>query len=254
MKLYRYRHRGRVRYGVLERDRLLAVRGSIFSDFSVEDSGVPISQVTLLPPVRPSKIVAVGVNYRDHAAERGRPLPAEPLIFLKPPSALIGPHGVIVYPPESGRVDYEGELALVVRKKARRLGPDSDTSSYVLGYTCFNDVTARDLQDRDVQFTRAKSFDTFAAVGPCIATGIDPSSLRIKTFINGKLCQSGNTRNLIFKIPDLLRFISGIMTLLPGDVLTTGTPAGVGPLRRGDRVDVQIESIGTLSNSVGDQK
>jgi 2-keto-4-pentenoate hydratase/2-oxohepta-3-ene-1,7-dioic acid hydratase in catechol pathway len=148
------------------------------------------------------------------------------------------------------RVDYEGELALVIKRKARRLQESDEVDDFILGFTCFNDVTARDLQGRDVQFTRAKSFDTFAAVGPCIATEIDPQRVRIKTFLNGKLRQSGNTRNMIFSVPYLVRFISHIMTLSPGDLITTGTPAGVGPMSPGDRVDVQIEGIGTLSNTV----
>jgi 2-keto-4-pentenoate hydratase/2-oxohepta-3-ene-1,7-dioic acid hydratase in catechol pathway len=177
-------------------------------------------------------------------------LPAEPLLFLKPPSALIGPGQAIVHPRISARVDYEGELALVIGRTASRLGDGDRVEDYILGYTCFNDVTARDLQDKDVQFTRAKSFDTFAAAGPCIAAGLDPGRLALKTFVNGKLRQSGHTSDLIFPVPVLVRFISRIMTLCPGDLITTGTPSGVGPLAPGDRVDVQIEGVGTLSNSV----
>ncbi|MBC8358865.1 MAG: fumarylacetoacetate hydrolase family protein, partial [Candidatus Aminicenantes bacterium] len=168
----------------------------------------------------------------------------------KPPSAVVGPGDIIVYPRMTKRVDYEGELALILKKKAFLLGDENDVAEYILGYTCFNDVTARDLQRKDVQFTRGKSFDTFAAVGPCIATDVDPSQLKLKTFINGKLRQSSSTKNLIFPIPFLVKFISRIMTLEPGDIITTGTPAGVGPMFPGDRVDVQIEGIGTLSNTV----
>ena len=204
----------------------------------------------LLPPVKPTKIVAVGVNYKAHVKEMGRELPDEPLIFLKPSSAVVGPNDIIIYPKMAKRVDYEGELALIIRKTAHLLGDNDNVGDYILGYTCFNDVTARDLQHRDGQFTRAKSFDTFAAVGPCIATDVDPSSMRLKTFLNGKLKQSGNTKNLIFSVPFLVRFISSIMTLNPGDIITTGTPSGIGPMSAGDRVDVQIEGIGTLSNSV----
>jgi 2-keto-4-pentenoate hydratase/2-oxohepta-3-ene-1,7-dioic acid hydratase in catechol pathway len=215
---------------------------------------VPIGETTLLAPVRPSKIVAVGRNYGEHAAELGNPLPEEPLLFLKPPSALIGPGEAIVYPAMSRRVDYEGELACIIRKRASGLNDADAVEDYILGYSCFNDVTARDLQEKDKQFTRAKSFDTFAALGPCIAVGLDPSAAGIKTFLNGKLKQSSNTRHLIFPVPVLVRFISRIMTLEPGDVIATGTPAGVGPMQPGDRVDVQIEGIGTLSNRVAAER
>jgi 2-keto-4-pentenoate hydratase/2-oxohepta-3-ene-1,7-dioic acid hydratase in catechol pathway len=234
----------------LKEDKLQVIEGSIFRTFKTTRKSFSIGDVILLPPVKPSKIVAVGVNYKDHAMERGRALPEEPLIFLKPPSAVIGPSDIIVYPSMAKRVDYEGELALVIGKKASRLREKDRVSDYILGYACFNDVTARDLQEKDGQFTRAKSFDTFAAIGPCIATEIDPRRLRIKTFLNGKLRQSGNTRNLIFPVPHIVMFVSQIMTLNPGDVITTGTPAGVGPMNPGDRVDVQIEGIGTLSNTV----
>jgi len=250
MKIYRFKHQDKTSYGVLEEEFLRPLEGSIFRTFKVQRKRIPISQVVLLPPVKPSKIVAVGTNYKNHAMEMGKRIPEEPLIFLKPSSAVAGPNEIIIYPQMSKRVDYEGELAFVLRKKARLLRDTDNVEKYILGYTCFNDVTARDLQQRDGQFTRAKSFDTFAAFGPCIATDVDPFSLRIKTFVNGKLKQSSNTKQLIFPIPFLLRFISNIMTLYPGDVITTGTPAGVGPLVPGDRVDVQIEGVGTLSNTV----
>jgi len=250
MKIYRYKHNAKIATGVLKEDRLYPVIGSVFRKFKTAKKGIPVGDVTLLPPVMPSKIVAIGLNYKDHAMERGKALPDEPLIFLKPPSAVVGPKDIIVYPTMSKRVDFEGELAVIIKKRACRLRPDDDASDYILGYSCFNDVTARDLQVKDVQFTRAKSFDTFAAIGPCIATDIDPSKLRIKTFLNGKLKQSGNTRNLIFSVPFLVLFVSNIMTLNPGDVITTGTPAGIGPMVPGDKVDVQIEGIGTLSNTV----
>lgn len=250
MKIYRYKHKNKIQAGILKEEILFPIEGSLFGKFFVKDKGAPISDVLLLPPVTPSKIVAVGRNYKDHALEMGKPLPVEPLIFLKPPSALVGPNDIILYPRMSKRVDFEGELAVVLKKKAVQLGEKDQVEDYILGYTCFNDVTARDLQEKDIQFTRAKSFDTFAAVGPCIATGIDSSQLKLKTFLNGKLRQSGNTKNFIFPIPKLIRFISNIMTLLPGDIITTGTPSGVGPMTPGDRIDVQIEGIGTLSNTV----
>jgi len=250
MKIYRFRYRKKIMFGILKQEVLFPVKGSIFKDFRIEDSAIPIAEVTLLAPVCPSKIVCVGRNYREHAEEMGHPVPAEPLLFLKPPSAVIGTNQAIVYPEISGRVDYEGELAVIIKKKAKNLPSEVDWREYVLGYSCFNDVTARDLQLKDVQFTRAKSFDTFAPVGPCLVTDLDPASVLIKTFLNGKLVQSGNTRNMIFTVPVLLRYISQIMTLEPGDVIATGTPAGVGPMQPGDRVDIQIEGIGTLSNIV----
>jgi 2-keto-4-pentenoate hydratase/2-oxohepta-3-ene-1,7-dioic acid hydratase in catechol pathway len=250
MKIYRFRYRKKILWGILKEEYLFPIKGAVTRDFSIGSSPIPIADVLLLPPVEPSKIVAVGTNYRDHAQEMGKPIPEEPLLFLKPPSAVIGPGDFISYPRMSKRVDYEGELAVVIKKKARSLPESARVEDYILGYTCFNDITARDLQAKDVQFTRAKSFDTFAAVGPCVVTDLDPSALSVKTFLNGKLQQSGNTRNMIFNVPFLVRFISGIMTLVPGDVITTGTPMGVGPMLPEDRVDVQIEGIGTLSNQV----
>ena len=251
MKIYRFESPGgAMRHGVLRGDRLHPIRGSIFGDLAAEETGTPIGEVRLLAPVTPSKIVAVGRNYKDHAEEFGNPLPEEPLLFLKPPSAVIGPFDPILYPAASSRVDFEGELALVLKAQVRDLADDDPVDPFILGYTCLNDVTARDLQHKDKQFTRAKSFDTFSPIGPCIAVGLDPGGLEIKTFLNGKLRQSSHTRHLIFSIPFLVRFVSRIMTLEPGDVITTGTPSGVGPMEPGDRVDVQIEGIGTLSNHV----
>jgi 2-keto-4-pentenoate hydratase/2-oxohepta-3-ene-1,7-dioic acid hydratase in catechol pathway len=250
MKIYRFEHGKKPLYGLLKGQNLLPISGSIFGEFRVQKSSLPISRVTLLSPVEPTKIVGVGRNYREHSREMGNPVPKEPLLFLKPPSAVVGPNGAILYPEGVQRVDFEGELAVIIKKEARRLAEEADVGEFVLGYTCFNDVTARDLQVKDVQFTRAKSFDTFASIGPCIAVGIDPSRLRIKTFLNGKLRQSGSTRNMVFPVPFLIRYVSHIMTLYPGDVITTGTPDGVGPMSPGDRVDIQIESIGTLSNMV----
>ncbi len=250
MKIYRFRFRRRVLTGVLKEEFLFPVVGSVFRDFRIADSPIPMADVKLLAPVVPSKIVAVGRNYRDHARELGNEVPAEPLIFLKPPTAVIGPLDPIVYPAASSRVDYEGELAVVIKSRARRLGDDEDVRPYVLGCTIINDVTARDIQKAEVQFTRAKGFDTFAPLGPCVATDVDPSALHVKTFLNGKLRQDGNTSQLMFPVPALLRFISRVMTLNPGDVIATGTPAGVGPMEPGDRVDVQVEGIGTLSNVV----
>jgi 2-keto-4-pentenoate hydratase/2-oxohepta-3-ene-1,7-dioic acid hydratase in catechol pathway len=248
LKIYRFRYRKRILQGVLKEEYLFPIVGSVFGDFRLATSPVPIGDVRVLPPVLPTKIVGIGRNYKDHAQELGNPLPEEPLVFLKPPTAVIGHLDAVVMPPVSARVDYEGEVGVVIRKKARSLGDDEPVDGYILGYTAFNDVTARDLQAKDVQFTRAKGFDTFASVGPCVATGLDPASIRLKTFLNGKLVQSATTASLIFSIPYLVRFLSRIMTLNPGDIIATGTPAGVGPVSPGDRVDVQIEGIGVLSN------
>ena len=248
MKIYRFRYRKRILQGVLKEEFLFPIVGSVFGDFRLGTSPVPIADVRVLPPVLPTKIVGIGRNYKDHAAELGNPLPAEPLVFIKPPTAVIGPLDAVVMPAVSERVDYEGEVGVVIRKKARALRDEDPVDGFILGYTCFNDVTARDLQKKDGQFTRAKGFDTFAAVGPCVATGLDPAAIRLKTFLNGKLVQSGSTADLIFSIPYLVRFLSRIMTLNPGDIIATGTPAGVGPVSPGDRVDVQIEGIGVLSN------
>ncbi len=249
MKIYRFRYRRRVLTGVLKEEFLFPVIGSVFGDFRLGASPVPIGDVRVLPPVLPTKIVGIGRNYREHARELGNPLPEEPLIFLKPPTAVVGHLDAVVQPPASRRVDYEGEVGVVIRRRARQLRDDDPVDDVILGYTGFNDVTARDLQAKDVQFTRAKGFDTFAAVGPCVATGLDPAAIRLKTFLNGQLVQSGTTSNLIFSIPFLVRYVSRVMTLNPGDIIATGTPAGVGPTAPGDRVDVQVEGVGVLSNT-----
>mgnify|MGYP006293631543 FL=1 len=253
MKIYRFEYKNVEQWGILKQEYIFPVTGSIFESLETARDKIPLADVHVLSPVKPGKIICVGRNYKEHAEERGSELPREPLIFLKPPSAVIGPEQAVIYPDMAGRVDYEGELALVIRKKVFRLNEEQDVFAYILGYTCFNDITARDLQDRDGQWTRAKSFDTFAAMGPCIATDLDPGHVRLKTFLNGKLKQSGNTSRFIFPVPELIRYISQIMTLYPGDVISTGTPAGIGPMQPGDRVDVQIEGIGTLSNTVAEK-
>jgi 2-keto-4-pentenoate hydratase/2-oxohepta-3-ene-1,7-dioic acid hydratase in catechol pathway len=212
---------------------------------------MPLSEADLLPPVTPSKIICVGRNYRDHARELGNEVPAEPLLFFKPPSSLLKPGGVIELPPASSRVDHEGELVLVISRRARNLTPDADWRSYVRGYTLANDVTARDLQKKDGQWTRAKGFDTFCPVGPWVSDEADPESgLLLETRVNGELRQHGSTADFIFAIPQLLAYITAAITLEPGDLVLTGTPAGVGPLAPGDRVDVSIPGLGVLTNSV----
>ncbi len=217
-------------------------------DFIIFDGfEFPLSAVKFLPPVEPTKIIAVGLNYIDHAEELGMPVPEEPIIFLKPPSAVIGHEDVILLPSVAKRIDYEGELAVVIAKDCKNVS-ESEAEDYILGYTCFNDVTARDLQQKDGQWTRAKSFDTFAPIGPYIVELDDASKLKIETRVNGKVVQNSNTSNLIFDVPALVEFISSIMTLKAGDVIATGTPAGVGELKHGDIVEVEIEKIGVLRN------
>ncbi|MGH7376512.1 MAG: fumarylacetoacetate hydrolase family protein, partial [Candidatus Methylomirabilales bacterium] len=238
------------RYGILEGGRITEIRGSIYGRYQRTRRSHALPRVRLLPPCEPTKIVAVGLNYRDHAAEFGHPVPDEPILFLKPLTALIGPGDKIVYPAISQRVDYEAELAIVMKRKGRNI-PRGQALRYVLGYTCHNDVTARDLQKKDGQWTRAKSFDTFAPLGPCIATGLDPHRLHIEARVNGEIRQSFNSDQLIFDVPTLVAFVSQVMTLSPGDVIATGTPPGVGPLKRGDVVEVEIEGIGVLRNRVG---
>ena len=198
---------------------------------------------------RPSKIVAVGRNYAEHAKELGNEAPSEPIIFLKPPSALLPHEGTIILPPQSQRVDHECELAIVIGKRARNVKADR-WRDFVRGFTCANDVTARDLQKKDVQFTRGKSFDTFCPLGPCIETDLDPADLSLVTRVNGVVKQNGRTSMMIFPCAFIVEFISGVMTLEPGDVILTGTPSGVGPLQSGDTVEVEIEGIGTLRNHV----
>jgi 2-keto-4-pentenoate hydratase/2-oxohepta-3-ene-1,7-dioic acid hydratase in catechol pathway len=214
---------------------------------------VPLAQARILSPVHPSKIVCVGRNYREHAAELGNEVPAEPLLFLKAPSALIAAGDTIRRPSLSQRVDFEGEIAIVIGTQCSKIGPDEDPADYIRGYTLANDVTARDLQKKDGQWSRAKGFDTFCPVGPLVSDEVDPAQgLRITTHLNGELRQDGNTRDLIFPVDFLLRYITAAMTLFPGDLILTGTPAGVAPMKAGDEVAVSVEGLGTLTNPVAD--
>jgi 2-keto-4-pentenoate hydratase/2-oxohepta-3-ene-1,7-dioic acid hydratase in catechol pathway len=219
---------------------------------SGEAVSVPLSSVSLLEPVRPSKILCVGRNYADHAKELGNEVPAEPLLFFKPPTSLIGQGETILLPGKlSQRVEYEGELTVVIGRKCRNLGAQEDVRPYIFGYTCANDVTARDLQKKDGQWWRAKGFDTFCPIGPLVTTEIDPwAGVQVQTRLNGVVKQSASTRIFIFSLDHIIRYIAQVMTLLPGDVVLTGTPAGVGPLASGDHVEVTVEGIGTLRNPV----
>ncbi len=251
MKFLRYKtNDGKVRKGCLQKDSVFEVTGDIFGEYYLTDKAYNLNDIKFLAPCSPSKIVAVGLNYRDHAEELKKKLPDEPLIFMKPPTSIIGHEDKIIYPSHmSSRVDYEGELAVIIGKEAKWVS-ESHTVDYIFGYTCINDVTARDLQAKDIQYTRAKGFDTFAPLGPVVETEIDPSDLEISTFLNGELKQHSRTSELIFDVPRLVSFISRVMTLLPGDIIATGTPAGIGPMRKDDRVEVEINGIGILRNYV----
>ena len=249
MRIVRYSRQGDVGFGVLEGETVAPISPHPFGAFEYTGDPLVAAEVRLLAPVLPSKVVAIGRNYAEHAREQGAELPAEPVIFLKPSTAVVGPGDPIVRPEGVGQVDYEGELAVIVGKLVRRLAP-ADAIQAVLGFSCANDVTARDLQNADGQWTRAKGFDTFCPLGPWIETDLDSSDLAISTLVNGEVKQQARTSQLERGVADLLAFVSRVMTLLPGDVLLTGTPAGVGPLEAGDRVEVEVEGIGVLANEV----
>lgn len=237
-------------YGLLGEDVIREISGVPWGDWAEGHALWTLKSARLLVPCEPSKIVCVGRNYAAHAAELGNELPKEPLIFLKPPSSLIGPEEPILLPKYSNRVEHEGELGVVIGKKCAHLSDTDDPRSFVLGYTCVNDVTARDLQKADVQFTRAKGFDTFCPVGPHIETQLDPRDLLVECRVNGERRQSGSTSLMTYPVAFLLRWISRMMTLLPGDLIATGTPAGVGPLVMGDTVEVSVAGVGVLRNPV----
>lgn len=249
MKLLRYQYNGISSFGQVEGDRVHRLTGDLINGLQPSGEYYPLADVTLLPPCQPSKIVAVGLNYRDHAVEFGEAIPDVPKLFLKPSTAVIGPGEDIRLPEMAARVDYEAELAVVIGKQCKHILP-ADAPGYILGYTCLNDVTARDVQAHDGQWTRAKGFDTFAPIGPVIQTELDPGGLDIRLIHNGAVKQQSNTRHFIFPVPELVSFISRVMTLLPGDVITTGTPSGIGALAPGDSVSVEIAGIGTLTNGV----
>jgi 2-keto-4-pentenoate hydratase/2-oxohepta-3-ene-1,7-dioic acid hydratase in catechol pathway len=235
--------------GVIVNNEVAELEGDLFSSPARRKGSYPLSRVKLLPPCSPSKVVAVGLNYGDHARELGFAPPDEPIIFLKPPTTVIGPEEAIVYPRMSSQVDFEAELGIVIKDRINAIKP-REAREHILGYTCANDVTARDLQKKDGQWTRAKSFDTFCPVGPWIETELDPGDLLVESYLNGRRKQSSRTSQLIFSVDRLVSFISTIMTLYPGDLIITGTPAGIGPMQPGDEVEVRIEGIGRLKNSV----
>ncbi len=254
MKIIRFEIDNLVRYGVIEGDKTVwPLKNEPFSDEPLVFSGesFPLARVRLLAPVVPSKIIAVGLNYKDHDKELDFKTPDHPVLFLKPPSSILDPEGTIILPKSSQQVDYEAELAFVIKKRCKNV-KQAEASKYILGYTCFNDITARDLQKLDGQWTRAKGFDTFSPFGPWIVTpdSLDPKNASLQAIVNNEVKQDSNTSNLIFDIPKLLEFISEVMTLEPGDLVTTGTPPGIGQLKKGDTVEIRIEGIGNLRNIV----
>jgi 2-keto-4-pentenoate hydratase/2-oxohepta-3-ene-1,7-dioic acid hydratase in catechol pathway len=242
---------GRTFFAILEDgdESFREALGDPFTGLRAQGPSRPCTGARWEVPLRPGKVIGVGRNYRAHAAELGHEVPKEPLLFLKPPSALLPHEGIIRIPPESARVDHEGEIGIVVGRRLRR-ATEEEARAAVLGVVCVNDVTARDLQKRDVQFTRAKGFDTFCPVGPCVGTGLEPDTLAIATRVNGALRQSGQATDMIFPVARLLSYISGVMTLEPGDLVATGTPEGVAPLQPGDVVEVEIPGVGRLRNRV----
>ena len=249
MRIVRFRKGSDTYYGIVEGVVVNELKGDIFSLYERTDRKYPIDELKILAPCQPTKIVALGLNYRSHAEELKMKHPEDPLLFLKPSTAVIGPNEDIIYPAMSHRVDYEAELGVVIGEEAKGVSED-EAEEYILGYTCFNDVTARDLQKKDKQFTRSKGFDTFAPMGPWIEMELDPTNLKVESYLNGELRQSGNTADLVFSVYQLVSFISKVMTLLPGDVIATGTPAGIGPMQVGDTVEIVVEGIGTLRNQV----
>jgi len=266
MKYCRFQLDGQAHYGLVEsvagREEITRqfVRPPAEAGGDMEDmptkrmAHIAVEEGGLLAPVQPSKIVCVGRNYREHAAELGNEVPQEPLIFFKPASSLLDPGATIRRPKVSQRTDYEGELGVVIGRRCYKLGADEDVRPYILGYTCVNDFTARDLQNKDGQWTRAKGFDTFCPVGPCVADELDPwAGVGVETRVNGEVRQRGNTRDFIFALDIIVRYIAAVMTLLPGDLIATGTPQGVGPVVAGDVIEVSVDGVGTLRSPVADE-
>jgi 2-keto-4-pentenoate hydratase/2-oxohepta-3-ene-1,7-dioic acid hydratase in catechol pathway len=252
MKIVRYFENDYSSYGVLEGDEIIKIEGSIFEPYQITNQRVPLADVKLLAPIMPGKIIAIGLNYKKHAEEVNKPLPEEPMMFLVSPSAIIGPGDAIHLKNPENRTEHEGELAIVIGKQAADV-TQRDALNYVFGYTCCNDISDRILQKKDGQFTRAKSFATYKPLGPVIVTGIDPDQAPIRVLVNGEVRQDSNTSDMIFNTSEIISFVSHVMTLEPGDVIITGTPSGVSPLKDGDIVEVEIEGIGKLTNMVANK-
>ena len=264
MRIVRFKKGNGTYYGILEGTFANELKRDVFTPlenkshqnfitgsarYELTGRQYPLEELKILAPCQPTKIVALGLNYRSHAEELKMKLPEDPLLFLKPSTAVVGPNEDIIYPAMSHRVDYEAELGVVIGRKTKGVSED-EAEEYILGYTCFNDVTARDLQGKDKQFTRSKGFDTFAPMGPWIETELNPANLKVESYLNGERKQSGTTADLIFSVLQLVSFISNVMTLVPGDVIATGTPAGIGPMHVGDTIEIVVEGIGTLKNEV----
>jgi 2-keto-4-pentenoate hydratase/2-oxohepta-3-ene-1,7-dioic acid hydratase in catechol pathway len=249
MKILRASMDGQAFYAQLKEGRALRIEGDPFGVISYTGEEYELGALNLLAPCEPTKVVAVGLNYADHANELNETLTGSPVLFIKPSTAVIAHGQSIVYPSASSRVDYEAELAVVIKKACRNVSAD-EAREYILGFTALNDVTARDLQKKDGQWTRAKSFDTFCPIGPYVDTEFDCQNKRVQSVLGGDVKQDGNTSDMLFKVPELISFISSCMTLLPGDVIATGTPVGVGPMQRGDTIEISIEGLETLRNSV----
>ena len=248
LRLHRIDHASGPLYAAEREGRWRLVDGDIFGTFT-EGPEISPDGVRILAPVMPSKIVCVGLNYKDHAAEQKKALPPEPLLFIKPSTSVIGPGVPIEAPAWAGRIDHEAELGVVIGRRAFNV-PLGKANDYILGLIAVNDVTARELQNKDGQYTRSKGFDTFAPIGPCIAVGLEGRDLQVRGYVNGHLRQDSRTRELIFTIPELVTFISSVMTLLPGDIISTGTPSGIGPIKPGDQVTIHVEGVGALTNPV----
>lgn len=245
----RFEAEGKIDYGLLQGEDIQALDGDIFTDYKEAKKTFKLKEVKLLAPCLPSKAICVGLNYRNHAAELTMKVPEEPILFLKPPSSVIAVNEDIVYWPSVRQLDYEAELVVVIGKKAHNV-EEKDALDFVFGYTAGNDITARNLQKKDGQWTVCKGFDTFLALGPSIVTGLDPADISVRSFLNGQMKQDGRTSNLIFSVPYLVSYISKVMTLLPGDIIMSGTPEGVGPMQIGDSIEVKVEHIGSLINKV----